>query len=170
MSPAPTPCVGVSARLTIALAGSSDEGRDTLEANRLHTPIGERGEQTHGVGMTSKTSSTGHQIVRKDMHRRGGSHRTSRHGRPFDLPVLMGIMPLFGTRQARFLHEEVPGIVIPKAIFERLDAAGDRAPDEGVAIAEELVEAVRPLVAGAYVIPALGKYELAARVVASATR
>ena len=94
----------------------------------------------------------------------------ARHGRPFDLPVLMGIMPLFGTRQARFLHEEVPGIVIPKAIFERLDAAGDRAPDEGVAIAEELVEAVRPLVAGAYVIPALGKYELAARVVASATR
>lgn len=37
--------------------------------------------------MTSKTSSTGHQIVRKDMHRRGGSHRTSRHGRPFDRSV-----------------------------------------------------------------------------------
>ena len=37
--------------------------------------------------MASKTSSTGHQIVRKDMHRRGGSHRTSRHGRPFDRSV-----------------------------------------------------------------------------------
>ena len=37
--------------------------------------------------MTSKTSSTGHKIVRKDMHRRGGSHCTSRHGRPFDRPV-----------------------------------------------------------------------------------
>ena len=84
---APTPCVGVSARLTIDLAGSSDEGRDALEANRLHTPVGERGEQTHGVGMASKTSSTGHQIVRKDMHRRGGSHRTSNHGRPFDRSV-----------------------------------------------------------------------------------
>lgn len=93
----------------------------------------------------------------------------ARHGQPFQLPVLMGIMPLFGVRQARFLHEEVPGITIPTTIFERLDRAGERAPEEGVAIARELVDAVRPHVAGAYVIPALGKYELAAQVVAAAT-
>ncbi len=37
--------------------------------------------------MTSKTSSTGRKVALKDVHRRGGSHRTSRHGRSFDRPV-----------------------------------------------------------------------------------
>ena len=37
--------------------------------------------------MTSKTPSTGHKIARKDVHYRGRSHRTRRHGRPLDRPV-----------------------------------------------------------------------------------
>ncbi len=37
--------------------------------------------------MTSKTSSAGRKVACKDVHRRGGSHRTSRHRRSFDRPV-----------------------------------------------------------------------------------
>ena len=88
-----------------------------------------------------------------------------RNGEPFTLPVLMGIMPLYSLRQARFLHNEVPGINIPDSIFKRLEDAGDDAPAEGVKIAQEILRSVKDKVQGAYIIPALGKYHLAAEVI-----
>lgn len=86
-------------------------------------------------------------------------------GKAFDLPVLMGILPLYSLRHAQFLHNEVPGISIPDALMKRLEDAGDEAPYEGVQIAQELLRSVRGLVAGAYIIPAFGRYELAAEVI-----
>lgn len=86
-------------------------------------------------------------------------------GEDFKLPVLMGVMPLYSVRHALFLHNEVPGIVIPDAIFKRLQDAGDDAPQEGVTIAKELMRHMRPYVQGAYIIPSFGRYELAAEVV-----
>lgn len=86
-------------------------------------------------------------------------------GKPFDLPVLMGVIPLYGLKHAQFLHNEVPGIHIPETLFQRLEAAGDNAPREGVKIAQELIRSMRDMVAGAYVIPSYGRYELAAEVV-----
>lgn len=90
-------------------------------------------------------------------------------GETFKLPVLMGIMPLYSLRHALFLHNEVPGISIPEAILKRMEDAGDSAPQEGVRIAQELLASIRGLTAGAYIIPAFGKYELAAEVVDSVT-
>lgn len=87
-------------------------------------------------------------------------------GEQFKLPVLMGIMPLYSLRHAQFLHNEVPGISIPDHLMKRIENAGDDAPQEGVKIAQELLRAVRPLMAGAYILPAFGKYELAAEVIA----
>lgn len=87
-------------------------------------------------------------------------------GKPFDLPVLLAVMPLYSLKQARFLHNEVPGIVIPDTIFERIADAGDDAPQEGVMIAQELLEQMQAMIQGAYIIPSFGRYELAAEVVA----
>ena len=87
-------------------------------------------------------------------------------GKPFDLPVLMSVMPLYSLKQARFLHNEVPGIIIPDAIFERIADAGDDAPQVGVNIAHELVDQMATMIQGVYIIPSFGRYELAAEVVA----
>ena len=86
-------------------------------------------------------------------------------GEAFALPVLMAVMPLRSLRQARYLHNEVPGIRIPADIMARLAAAGDAAPRAGLRIAQELLEEMTSLVQGAYIITA-GDYELAAEVVA----
>ena len=87
-------------------------------------------------------------------------------GKPLDLPVLMAVMPLHSLKQARFLHNEVPGIIIPAAIRERIAAAGDDAAQVGVMIAKELLEQMSGMIQGAYIIPSHGNCELAAEVIA----
>ena len=86
-------------------------------------------------------------------------------GKPFTLPVLLGVMPLYSLKHAAFLHNEVPGVLIPDSIMARIEAAGDQAAQEGVQIAREVLAQVRGLVQGAYIIPAYGRYDLAAEVV-----
>ena len=87
--------------------------------------------------------------------------------RDLNVPVLVGILPLASYRNAEFLHNEVPGMSVPDSIRERMRKAGngDDARNEGVAIAREMLFAVRERVAGAYVMPPFGKYELALRVI-----
>ena len=41
------------------------------------------------------------------------------------------------------MNEEVPGVSIPKKLIERMEAAGERAEEEGVQIALELIEAIK---------------------------
>ena len=80
-------------------------------------------------------------------------------------PILVGVLPLYGPRHAAFLHNEVPGIDIPVEIQERLKAAGDRAPQEGVQIALNLVEQMKPWASGIYLMPAFNRFDLAAEIV-----
>jgi methionine synthase / methylenetetrahydrofolate reductase(NADPH) len=86
---------------------------------------------------------------------------------PLGLPVLVGILPLASHRNAEFLHNEVPGMQIPDDVRARMKAAGSgpAARREGVKIAREMLAAVRHRVAGAYVMPPLGRYEMALEVV-----
>ncbi len=86
---------------------------------------------------------------------------------PLGLPVLVGLLPLASYRNAEFLHNEVPGMQVPEAVRERMRKAGSGAAarKEGVAIAREMLAAVRSRVAGAYIMPPLERYELALEVV-----
>jgi homocysteine S-methyltransferase len=87
-----------------------------------------------------------------------------RYGR-LEIPVLGGVLPLFGERHAAFLHNEVPGITISDELRERIRRAGDRAPQEGAQIAVELVERMRAWAQGVYIMPQFGRYDLAAEIV-----
>ena len=87
--------------------------------------------------------------------------------RHLNVPVLIGILPLYSHKNAEFLHNEVPGMTIPEDIRERMRLAGsgDAAQAEGVRIAQEALLAVRDLVQGAYIMPPFNKVELAVRVI-----
>ncbi|NUQ77952.1 MAG: bifunctional homocysteine S-methyltransferase/methylenetetrahydrofolate reductase [Polyangiaceae bacterium] len=86
---------------------------------------------------------------------------------PLGLPILIGILPLASHKNAEFLHNEVPGMQIPDDVRARMKAAGSgpEARREGVKIAREMLQAVRGRVAGAYVMPPLGRYEMALEVI-----
>jgi methionine synthase / methylenetetrahydrofolate reductase(NADPH) len=76
-----------------------------------------------------------------------------------DLTVIMGILPLHSLRHALFLHNEVPGIEVPKSIMTRLEKGGDDAHKVGIDIAAELSLAGQSLAAGLYYMPSFGRFE-----------
>jgi homocysteine S-methyltransferase len=82
-----------------------------------------------------------------------------------DKPVLVGILPLVSLRHASFLHNEVPGISIPEKTMKRLEQAGEGAPQEGVRIAVELIEQIRPWAQGVYIMPQFSRFDLIAEVI-----
>ena len=59
---------------------------------------------------------------------------------PRAVPVLMGLCPLVSSRNAEFLHHEVPGMSVPQHIRDRMAAVGGSAAGvaEGVKIAQVL--------------------------------
>lgn len=67
-----------------------------------------------------------------------------------NVPILAGIWPLASLRNAEFLHNEVPGVRVPEGIMRRMAAqpTKEHARAEGIAIARELRDAVRPYVGG----------------------
>jgi 5,10-methylenetetrahydrofolate reductase len=82
------------------------------------------------------------------------------------VPTLVGILPLASHRNAEFLHNEVPGMQIPDPVRERMRKAnsGEKAREEGIAIAREALLATRHLVQGVYIMPPFGRIESAIRV------
>lgn len=79
-------------------------------------------------------------------------------GKP-SIPILVGIWPLASLKLAERLHNEVPGIVIPEPVQERLRKAGSEAKREGFKLAREILAAVKEKAAGVYIIPSFKKYE-----------
>ena len=81
------------------------------------------------------------------------------------VPVIAGIWPLTSLRNAEFLANEVPGVVVPSGIIERMRKAQEHgsaaARAEGVAIASEMVEGVKDLVQGVQVSAPSGRVSVA---------
>lgn len=82
------------------------------------------------------------------------------------IPILPGILPLVSERNAEFLHNEVPGIVIPDEIRAQMRGKGkEEGVREGLAIAREFIDAARDRVGGFYIIPPFGNHRVAAELV-----
>ena len=83
------------------------------------------------------------------------------------IPLIAGIWPLVSLRNAEFMANEVPGVVVPPAIIERMrKETREEQLAEGLAIAREMLERVRPLVQGVQVSAPFGKVDLALEVIA----
>jgi homocysteine S-methyltransferase len=77
------------------------------------------------------------------------------------IPHVLGILPLESYRHAELLHNEVPGMVVPADVLERMKNAGEHGRDEGLRLAAEFVEHARAHVQGVYIITSYGRYDAA---------
>jgi len=84
------------------------------------------------------------------------------------IPIVAGIWPLVSARNAEFLANEVPGVTVPEPVIARMRRASERSKEhavaEGIAIAREMLERVRPSVQGVQVSAPFGRVELALQV------
>jgi homocysteine S-methyltransferase len=84
------------------------------------------------------------------------------------IPIIAGIWPLVSVRNAEFLANEVPGVVVPQEVIDRMRRANEKSKEhaiqEGIAIARDMFERVRGAVQGVQVSAPFGKVELALQV------
>jgi 5,10-methylenetetrahydrofolate reductase len=66
------------------------------------------------------------------------------------IPVLYGIMPLKDVAFAEHLNRNVPGIVVPNWVVDRMHAGGD---GEGMRLTAELLRAITPMIRGIHIFP-----------------
>ncbi len=84
------------------------------------------------------------------------------------IPVIAGIWPLTSLRNAEFMKNDLR-VSMPEEIMLRMAQSGspDAARREGILIAQEMLEAVLPLVQGVQVSAPFGRYTAAAEVISS---
>jgi len=86
------------------------------------------------------------------------------------IPIIAGIWPLVSVRNAEFLANEVPGVVVPDSVIARMRRANEKSKEhavaEGIAIGREMLDCVRHSVQGVQVSAPFGKVELALQVFA----
>ena len=85
------------------------------------------------------------------------------------IPAIAGIWPLTSLRNAEYMKNDLR-VAMPEEIMLRMAQADtpEAARAEGIKIAQEMLELVRPLVQGVQVSAPFGDYETAAEVIASA--
>lgn len=85
----------------------------------------------------------------------------------YRIPMIAGIWPLTSLRNAEFLKNDLR-VSMPEEVMLRMAQADtpEAAREEGIGIAQEMLEAVRPYVQGVQVAAPSGRYEIAGEVIA----
>ncbi len=159
----------------VRLISSFNEGRDLL-GNPLDMPT----SFFIGVGF-NQNSNFERELERLEKKIQMGAHfvqtqpmfdpvkieRLAEYLKGKNIPIIVSIMPLISARNAEFLHNEVPGISIPKEIRERFEriSSREKAMEEGIAIARDMLSAARDIAQGACIMPQLGKYDMVERII-----
>ena len=90
------------------------------------------------------------------------ARRTVAKLKPLGVPIFLGVMPLLSSRNAEFLHNEVPGIKIAEPLREKLRACTDdkAATRIGIEVAREVRDVALEAFNGVYLITPFLRYEV----------
>lgn len=153
----------------ISLISSLNQGVDLLG-----NPLGKQSGFLIGAGLgigadrkreldaaRTKIRKGAHFVITQPVFQISESSRTLEDLKEAGIPVILSVMPLVSGRNAEYIHYEVPGISIPRQYLGRMEGTeGSSGEREGVRIAREILQALRPLCSGLLFMPPLGKYHL----------
>ncbi len=79
------------------------------------------------------------------------------------IPIVAGIWPLVSLRMAEFMKNEVPGVIVPDSVIERMSRCDTKesALAEGTIIAQELLEALKSAINGVQLSTPFNKIDYA---------
>ncbi len=81
-----------------------------------------------------------------------------------NIPVIMGIWPLVSLRNAEFLKNEVPGVMVPDWVIAEMEKAGDKKDEalkRGLDIAVKIMQSAASIVAGFQVSAPFNRVDVA---------
>ena len=85
-------------------------------------------------------------------------------GGELPIPIIAGIWPLASYRNAEFMQNEVPGVIVPETTMQRMAAVAKSSKEDqlavGVEIAREMIEQVRHRVNGIQVSAPFGRIDI----------
>jgi homocysteine S-methyltransferase len=142
--------VGVKCAFTIAVAFNAASTDPELEMDRL------KRKADAGAHLVYTQPAFGEEAVFN------AAEACNRVG----LPVLVGVMPLKQNRHCEFLHNEVPGMVIPENLRKQMAEAPDdeSAQAIGMEAAINLADLVKRSVQGIYLMPPFGNASIAVEI------
>jgi 5,10-methylenetetrahydrofolate reductase len=153
----------------IRAAASMNQGRDLLGNSIEHktsfliacavNPVADNMDmELEKIG--KKAAAGAHVIYTQPLYELRTLEQFLRRIEQYKLPVMLGLLPLRSYKHAEFLHNEIPGMVIPEWILEKLRQAGDKAGSLGVEIATNFLKEARSSIAGVYLMPPFKKYDI----------
>lgn len=84
------------------------------------------------------------------------------------IPVIAGVWPLANYRNAEFMQNEVPGVIVPDDTMKRMERVSKQPKEEqlavGVEIAREMIAAVKSRINGVQVSAPFGRIDIALKV------
>jgi homocysteine S-methyltransferase len=132
------------------LAGTDLQARPDLIAGCTFNPNA-RNLDTQIQRLERKINAGARYVMTQPVFETALVEETARRTASFDVPVFVGVWPLLNGRQAKFLHNEVPGITIPDPVMARMEGLeGTEGRKEGVAVAKEVTRAVLDHFPGVY--------------------
>ena len=99
-------------------------------------------------------------VVTRPIFDVGGFERFVKRIETARLPMVASVLPFESARHAEFIANEVPGTSVPEALLERMRRARpDEAAREGILIACEIAQGLRPSVQGLQISTTSGQIE-----------
>ncbi|MFW6145816.1 MAG: bifunctional homocysteine S-methyltransferase/methylenetetrahydrofolate reductase [Planctomycetota bacterium] len=88
---------------------------------------------------------------------------------PLQIPIIAGVWPLLSYKNAEFMNNEVPGVIVPQAALERMSRCTTKEDGRrvGIDIARETMTTIAPYVRGFQVSAPLGNVDIALDVLAT---
>ena len=86
------------------------------------------------------------------------------------IPLVAGVWPFVSYRNALFMRKEVPGVVVPDSVMNRMEEASRKSKEDqmqtGVEIARELLDSIRSSIQGVQVSAPLGNINISLQTLA----
>ncbi|GFN31993.1 bifunctional homocysteine S-methyltransferase/methylenetetrahydrofolate reductase [Paenibacillus xylaniclasticus] len=111
--------------------------------------------------LEKKVASGAHFIMTQPVYDVELIDRIAAATRHIEVPIFVGVMPLASGRNAEYLHNEVPGILLSDDVRKRMAGLeGEAGRAEGIQIATELIDAIIPHFNGIYLMTPFMLYEM----------
>ena len=116
--------------------------------------------------LTKKIRKGAEFVVTQPVFDANQAHQLQQFLSDLEIPLLMGVLPLWSSKHARFMDQQVSGIDIPGEILQEME---DNAQPQktGLKLAQDMIQLSRDLFQGVCIMPPFQKYSLVEKMLES---